>query len=343
MKPVEPLQWEPSKIAYLAWQEIHSRAHAIQDKVLAGGAVNLTQVTNLLNSQPLVALSLDDSSQEELIFPYQTPAPAAAAAAPVPVLNLEDSTSDELTILYQTSTTAPAAVAAPVLDLDDAAQEDIPLGFPILTSAANPSASVGLTAVNGTATTYLRSDGAPALSQSIVPNWTGAHTFSSTIAASGNPLSATVTRAQTGLAGFRATDATSTNATLTADASLTLTFNETGSYTFEIWLPFWEAALGTGGFQFDLNSGTATVGTIVYGVEGFSTASVINAGVTSVATATAAGSIATSSSAPSWFLSKGYLKITVAGTLAVRWAQNAISANATTLMTGAYFTVTKIG
>jgi hypothetical protein len=45
-------------------------------------------------------------------------------------------------------------------------------------SGANPTASVGLAAVNGVATTYLRSDGAPALSVGIVPTWTGIHTFS---------------------------------------------------------------------------------------------------------------------------------------------------------------------
>lgn len=50
-----------------------------------------------------------------------------------------------------------------------------------LAAAANPSASVGLSAVNGSATTFLRSDGAPALSQSIVPTWTGQHTFASTV------------------------------------------------------------------------------------------------------------------------------------------------------------------
>lgn len=44
-------------------------------------------------------------------------------------------------------------------------------------TAANPSASIGLSAVNGTATTYLRSDGAPALSQAIAPTWTDVHTF----------------------------------------------------------------------------------------------------------------------------------------------------------------------
>jgi hypothetical protein len=44
-------------------------------------------------------------------------------------------------------------------------------------SFANPSASVGLSTVNGSATTAMRSDGAPALSQAIVPTWTGTHTF----------------------------------------------------------------------------------------------------------------------------------------------------------------------
>jgi len=42
---------------------------------------------------------------------------------------------------------------------------------------ANPSALVGLTAINGVATTYMRSDASPALSQSIAPTWTGVHTF----------------------------------------------------------------------------------------------------------------------------------------------------------------------
>lgn len=44
-------------------------------------------------------------------------------------------------------------------------------------SFANPSALVGLTAVNGSASTAMRSDAAPALDQSIIPTWTGLHTF----------------------------------------------------------------------------------------------------------------------------------------------------------------------
>ncbi len=43
---------------------------------------------------------------------------------------------------------------------------------------ANPTATVGLSAVNGVSTSFLRADGAPALSQSIIPTWTGVHTFS---------------------------------------------------------------------------------------------------------------------------------------------------------------------
>lgn len=44
-------------------------------------------------------------------------------------------------------------------------------------SGANPTASVGLSAVNGSATTYLRSDGAPALDVTIAPVWTGLHSW----------------------------------------------------------------------------------------------------------------------------------------------------------------------
>lgn len=56
----------------------------------------------------------------------------------------------------------------------------------------NPTASVGLTAVNGVAVTAMRSDAAPALSQSISPTWTGLHTFTqavsmqSTLSVTGN-------------------------------------------------------------------------------------------------------------------------------------------------------------
>ncbi|VVE75757.1 hypothetical protein [Pandoraea sputorum] len=47
-------------------------------------------------------------------------------------------------------------------------------------SGANPTAKIGLTAVNGSATTLMRSDAAPALDQSIAPTWKGTHLFNKT-------------------------------------------------------------------------------------------------------------------------------------------------------------------
>lgn len=49
------------------------------------------------------------------------------------------------------------------------------------TATANPTAHVGLAAVNGTAATAMRSDAAPPIDQSIAPTWTGIHTFSTTV------------------------------------------------------------------------------------------------------------------------------------------------------------------
>ncbi len=61
---------------------------------------------------------------------------------------------------------------------------------------ANPTASVVLSAVNGSATTAMRSDAAPALSQAIVPTWTGTHTFAPTSGAATQAI--VVTQSLTG-------------------------------------------------------------------------------------------------------------------------------------------------
>lgn len=42
---------------------------------------------------------------------------------------------------------------------------------------ANPSATAAMTAKNGTAATFMRSDGAPAIDPAIVPTWTGIHNW----------------------------------------------------------------------------------------------------------------------------------------------------------------------
>lgn len=61
-------------------------------------------------------------------------------------------------------------------------------------AGANPTAAVGLTAVNGSASSCIRSDGAPALSQAIAPTWTGNHIFTPS---SGVAIAANVSGANT--------------------------------------------------------------------------------------------------------------------------------------------------
>lgn len=63
--------------------------------------------------------------------------------------------------------------------------------FPATPGAANPTGTIGLTAVNGSANTYIRSDAAPALSQAIAPTWTAQHIFSGSFSASAGLARAT--------------------------------------------------------------------------------------------------------------------------------------------------------
>lgn len=51
-------------------------------------------------------------------------------------------------------------------------------------AGANPAAKVGTAAVNGSAATFMRSDAAPPVDQTISPTWTGNHTFKATSGAS---------------------------------------------------------------------------------------------------------------------------------------------------------------
>lgn len=59
-------------------------------------------------------------------------------------------------------------------------------------SSANPSATIGLAAVNGSAATFMTSDSAPALSQAIAPTWTAAHIFTPSSAVTAITVNAAV-------------------------------------------------------------------------------------------------------------------------------------------------------
>ena len=91
-------------------------------------------------------------------------------------------------------------------------------GYPV---GADPSAAAGLTAIAGVATTFMRSDAAPALNLGITPTWTGIHTFAAAIDGNGAfgcngatpQTSATVNSAISGTAGaaYTATEQTMLN------------------------------------------------------------------------------------------------------------------------------------
>lgn len=96
------------------------------------------------------------------------------------------SASGTVTSIGSTTLTIGGTASVPTVNLSTAQQTNIAAGGTALQSvpAAVPSASVGLTAVAGTATSFTRSDGAPKLSQAIVPVWTAVHTFAPAAAGS---------------------------------------------------------------------------------------------------------------------------------------------------------------
>lgn len=87
---------------------------------------------------------------------------------------------------FLSQTGSGAVSAAPVWSA-------LPGGF---TGFANPTGTVGLTAVNGSAVTAMRSDGAPPLSQAIAPTWTANHIWSQT--ANSILIPVTITNPNTG-------------------------------------------------------------------------------------------------------------------------------------------------
>src|SRR6187455_2813753 len=85
---------------------------------------------------------------------------------------------DHLRLIKQTLQNTFPNINAAVLGTDEQLNALIGL-VGVVTGLANPTALAGPTAVNGSATTAMRSDGAPAINQGANYSWTGTHSFSS--------------------------------------------------------------------------------------------------------------------------------------------------------------------
>lgn len=146
---------------------------------------------------------------------------------------------------------------------------------------ANPTASVGLAAVNGSASTAMRSDGAPALDVTIAPIWSGQHTWtvarsiaSATGATWDDVLVSAATTTITGNTGSPITSffkvriqqptiTDSSAVTITDAATLNVTGPPNASGSVTITNP-WSIRVGTGNVSFP---GTGNLlGTITSGV-----------------------------------------------------------------------------
>jgi hypothetical protein len=77
---------------------------------------------------------------------------------------------------------------------------DLLLGPVTQVAGANPSVAAILTAVNGSAPTFMRSDSAPAISQAIVPTWSGIHTWNNATDASSTSTGSIITAGGIGAA-----------------------------------------------------------------------------------------------------------------------------------------------
>lgn len=77
------------------------------------------------------------------------------------------------------STGAQGPMGPPIFLEADSYISDESISYAATIYGAAPSVGIGLTGKNGIANTYMRSDAAPALDQSITPTWVGTHVFNS--------------------------------------------------------------------------------------------------------------------------------------------------------------------
>lgn len=183
-------------------------------------------------------------------------------------------------------------------------------------TAANPSASVGLSAVNGSAITYMRSDAAPVLSQSIAPTWTGSHTFTTPTTFNSNIV-------QTySVNGSVTNTITNSNTGTAANAYLSIQDGTNSLYFGARGLNNTSSVFGASASGGDAYIGTGTAKKVIFGTNNLARFSIGSAGELLIGTALSSGTsgqVLTSNgsgAAPSWQSGA----TSSSGTFAITWS-----------------------
>lgn len=214
-------------------------------------------------------------------------------------------------------------------------------------SAADPTAEVSLTAVNGVLTSFMRSDAAPALSQAIVPTWTGIHTFLNDVKLGApvgaaralifyNPDSAFSASIAMFDGEFMSSDITmqlpSQSGTLVDEASAPLTISETGVMSISA------AALSTANdtnVHIDATGAAASALLAAVTITASWVGTLADARITSASTwnSKQAGSANLSSLSSLSYVSTSFVKMTAANTFALD-TSTYLTANQTITLSG---------
>jgi hypothetical protein len=254
----------------------------------SGTSYTLPNATTTTLGGVIVGSGINVSAGTISVTPYTLPAATTSTLGGVIVGSGITLTGSTISV---TPYTLPAATTAALGGVIVGAGLAVTAGTISATAVgANPTGTAGLAVVNGAATTFMRSDAAPAISQAIVPTWTAIHTFSAspvvpTLTATDNTTKAANTATAQLIAAAQGTTAANTAvsaghgqpydvvmpyaATLTAGevilsyvAPRPLTFAAGGALSWA-WA---KTAAATTEVQFQILVGATPVGTITFAV-----------------------------------------------------------------------------
>ena len=168
-----------------------------------------------------------------------------------------------------------------------------------------------------------------------------------TVAINASPTTNTITRPVTALSNFAtASYSKLSNIASVLDSNLAVTINETGVYEIDCFLAFTATTGNANGFMganVSMNGGTATIGSIIWSVSGWSNAATVIAANTVATNIASYGNVSTIATAPSWMQIQGLVTFSGTGTYGPMWSQKVSTVNNLTRMANSYIMLKKIG